>query len=69
MFNPTIFYEDFFSALGQGAGIFIDEESNRMFISCTPNNYVSVIDLTSRKVIKKLEVGRPDGLTAVKVLE
>ncbi|MNK30509.1 hypothetical protein D3C87_489280 [compost metagenome] len=55
--------------VGQGAGIFMDEESNRMFISCTPNNYVAVIDLTSRKVIKKLEVGRPDGITAVKVLE
>jgi len=53
--------------VGQGAGIFMDAASNRMFISCTPNNYVSVIDLISRKVIQKLDVGRPDGITAVEV--
>lgn len=52
--------------IGQGAGIYMDEKSNRMFISCTPNNYVVVMDLTSRKEIKRLNIGRPDGITSVK---
>lgn len=50
--------------IGQGAGIFMDAPSNRMFISCTPNNYISVIDLTTRKEIKKINIARPDGITS-----
>jgi DNA-binding beta-propeller fold protein YncE len=53
--------------VGQGAGIFMDKESNRMFISCTPNSYVVVIDLATREEIKRLNIGRPDGITAVRV--
>ncbi|WP_254562196.1 YncE family protein [Dyadobacter diqingensis] len=53
--------------IGQGAGIFMDGESNRMFISCTPNNKVVVIDLVTRKEIKRIDIGRPDGITAVLV--
>lgn len=53
--------------IGQGAGIYMDKNSNRMFISCTPNNYVSVIDLTTRKEIRKIPTGRPDGITSVTV--
>lgn len=49
--------------IGQGAGIYMDEKNNRMFVSCTPNNYVSVIDLASRKEIKRLNIGRPDSVT------
>ena len=50
--------------IGQGAGIFMDASANRMFISCTPNNYISVIDLTTRKEIKKINIARPDGVTS-----
>lgn len=53
--------------IGQGAGIYMDEKSNRMFISCTPNNYVVVLDLLSRKEIRRINVGRPDGITSVVV--
>lgn len=53
--------------IGQGAGIYMDKRMNRMFVSCTPNNYVYVIDLATRKEIKKIDVGRPDGITSVEV--
>ncbi len=51
--------------IGQGAGIYMDKESNRMFISCTPNNYVVVYDLSKNKIIKQLNITKPDGITAV----
>ncbi|MCB9034597.1 MAG: YncE family protein [Chitinophagales bacterium] len=53
--------------IGRGAGIFMDKESNRMFISCTPDNYISVIDLNTRKEMKQIEIGRPDGVLSVTV--
>ncbi|KFF04111.1 beta-propeller fold lactonase family protein [Flavobacterium reichenbachii] len=53
--------------IGQGAGIYMDAKSNRMFISCTPNNYVVVIDLATRKEIKRITVGRPDNITSVTI--
>lgn len=53
--------------LGQGAGIYMDKDMNRMFVSCTPNNYVYVIDLNTRREIKKIPIGRPDGMTSVLV--
>ncbi|WP_437918707.1 YncE family protein [Sphingobacterium sp. LRF_L2] len=52
--------------VGQGAGIYIDND-NRMFISCTPNNYVSVLDLLTRQEIKRLPIQRPDGITSVTI--
>ncbi|MFT3980162.1 MAG: YncE family protein [Ferruginibacter sp.] len=55
--------------IGQSAGIYMDAPSNRMFISCTPNNDVVVIDLASRKEIRRLAISRPDGITAVVVKE
>lgn len=49
---------------GQGAAMFMDKEKNRLFISCTPNNFVSVIDLNTMETVKKLDIGgRPDGIT------
>ncbi len=49
---------------GQGAAMLMDKEKNRLFMSCTPNNSVSVIDLNKMEVIQKLDIeGRPDGLT------
>lgn len=50
--------------IGQGAGIFMDVPGNRIFISCTPNNYISVIDLKTRKEVKKINIERPDGITS-----
>lgn len=47
----------------QGAGIYMDEAGGRMFISCTPNNSVAVVDLGTREVVKRLSIGRPDGIT------
>lgn len=52
--------------IGKGAGIYIDKD-NRMFVSCTPDNAVVVIDLKTRKEIKRLAIGRPDGVTDVVV--
>lgn len=49
--------------IGRGAGIFMDKEKNRMFVSCTPDNEIVVIDLDSKQIIKKIEIGRPDGVT------
>jgi DNA-binding beta-propeller fold protein YncE len=51
--------------LGTGASeILIDKDSNNVFISCTPDNYVVVLDLKTFKIIKKIDIGgRPDGLT------
>ncbi|MNU20822.1 Cytochrome D1 heme domain protein [compost metagenome] len=57
------------SNIGQGAGIYMDKGRNRMFISCTPNNYVVVIDLNTRKEITRIPIGKPDGITSVQVAE
>lgn len=53
--------------IGKGAGIYMDPESMRMFVSCTSDNYISVIDLNSRKELKRLPIGRPDGITSVMI--
>ncbi|MXN91796.1 YncE family protein [Flavobacterium sp. Sd200] len=48
---------------GQGAAMLMDAVDNRLFISCSPNDYIAIIDLKSMEVSGKLEVGgRPDGL-------
>ncbi|MCS3529504.1 YncE family protein [Chryseobacterium sp. JUb7] len=48
---------------GQGAAMFMDRGKNRLFMSCTPNHFVAVIDLNTMEVINKLDIGgRPDGL-------
>lgn len=50
--------------VGRGAGIYMDKGDNRMFLSCTPDNYVVVIDLTTRKEVSRFIVAKPDGITA-----
>jgi hypothetical protein len=43
--------------------ILMDVADNRLFISCTSDNHVSIIDLGSLEVSGRLEIGgRPDGL-------
>jgi YVTN family beta-propeller protein len=51
-------------AIGHGAaGILVDPESNRAFISCGPDNYIAVLDLKTLEVTGHIDVGgEPDGL-------
>ncbi len=50
--------------IGHGAaGILMDQQGNRAFISCGPDNYVAVLDLKSLTVTGHIDVGgEPDGL-------
>lgn len=50
--------------MGNGAaGILIDPDGTRAYVSCTPDNYVAVVDLKTLTVVGKIEAGvEPDGL-------
>jgi YVTN family beta-propeller protein len=50
--------------IGHGAaGILMDRDGNRAFISCGPDNYVAVLDLKTLEVTAHIDVGaEPDGL-------
>ncbi len=50
--------------IGHGAaGILMDRDGNRAFISCGPDNYVAVLDLKTLEVTSHIDVGgEPDGL-------
>jgi DNA-binding beta-propeller fold protein YncE len=50
--------------IGHGAaGILIDADGNRAFISCGPDNYVAVLNLKTWEVTGHIDVGgEPDGL-------
>lgn len=50
--------------VGHGAaGIQMQPDGTRAFVACTPDNYVSVIDLKTLEVTGKIDVGpEPDGL-------
>lgn len=50
--------------LGRGAaGILIEPTGRRAFISCSPDNYVAVIDLSTLTLVGRIEAGgEPDGL-------
>ena len=52
------------AAICQGAGIYMDAKSSRMFVSCTPNDTVAVVDLKTRHVVKHIPIGRPDSIMA-----
>lgn len=49
--------------LGKGAShILLDPQDDRVFVSCTPDNYIAVVDLKTLTVSGRLDVGgRPDG--------
>jgi YVTN family beta-propeller protein len=51
-------------AIGRGAaGILMDPVGGRIFVACTPNNYVAVVDLKTFAVTGHVDVGEePDGL-------
>lgn len=50
--------------IGHGAaGILMDPDGTRVFVACSPDNYVVTIDLKSLEMRDHLEVGRdPDGM-------
>ena len=50
--------------IGHGAaGILMDQDGNRAFIACGPDNYVAVLDLKTLEVTGHIDVGgEPDGL-------
>lgn len=51
-------------SLGRGAaGMLVDPEGARAFVSCTPDDYVAVVDLGKLEVTRHVDVGgHPDGL-------
>jgi YVTN family beta-propeller protein len=51
-------------AIGHGAaGILIEPDNARAFISCGPDNYVAVLDLKTLQVVGHIDAGgEPDGL-------
>lgn len=49
--------------IGRGAaGILMDPVGGRVFIACSPDNYIAVVDLKTLEVTGHMEIGGPDGL-------
>jgi DNA-binding beta-propeller fold protein YncE len=49
--------------IGHGAaGILMDPLAGRVFIACTPDNYIAVLDLKTFEVTNRIDIGGPDGL-------
>lgn len=49
--------------IGHGAaGILMQPDGSRVFVACTPDNYVAVIDMKTLEVSGHIDVGGPDGL-------
>jgi YVTN family beta-propeller protein len=50
--------------IGHGAaGILMQPDGSRAYVACTPDNYVTVVDLKSLEVTGRIEAGKqPDGL-------
>jgi DNA-binding beta-propeller fold protein YncE len=53
--------------VGRGAaGILMQPDGSRAFVSCTPDDYIALVDLKTLEVTGHLEVGKqPDGLAWV----
>ncbi len=47
---------------GRAAGIRMDPRRNRAFVSCTPDGFVAVIDLSTLRETARIAVARPDGV-------
>jgi YVTN family beta-propeller protein len=64
IFDPATRREVQRLPIGHGAaGIEIEPDGARAFVACTPDNYVTVIDLHSLAVVGKIDAGpEPDGL-------
>jgi YVTN family beta-propeller protein len=50
--------------IGRGAaGIEMQPDGTRVFIACSPDNYVAVIDLRTLEITGKIDAGgNPDGM-------
>jgi len=50
--------------IGHGAaGMLMDPNGARVFVACTPDNYIAIIDLKTLQISGRLEVGgNPDGM-------
>lgn len=49
--------------LGKGcAGILTDTDNKRVFVACSADNYIAVIDLEKMQVVDKIALAGPDGL-------
>jgi YVTN family beta-propeller protein len=49
--------------IGRGAaGILMDAQAGRVFIACSPDNYIAVVDLKTFQITGHIEIGGPDGL-------
>lgn|GEM_PF-6058625 len=53
--------------IGHGAGLYIDKNGNRLFVFCTSDKQVVVIDLKTRRDVKRMAIGRPDGITSADI--
>jgi YVTN family beta-propeller protein len=53
--------------VGDGAaGILMQPDGSRVYVACSPDGYVAVIDLHSLEVVGRVEGGQgPDGLAWV----
>jgi hypothetical protein len=52
--------------IGHGASMMVAAAGNRAFLSCTPDNYIEIVDLKTFESIGRLDVGgRPDGVAMV----
>ncbi len=64
IFDPATKTEKKRIKLGRGAaGIQMDPDGSRVYVACTPDDYVAVIDFKSLEVIGKIDAGKqPDGM-------
>jgi len=64
VYNPSTRIEEKRIKIGHGAaGILMQPDNTRAFVSCGPDNYVSVIDLKTLEVVGHIDAGgEPDGL-------
>jgi DNA-binding beta-propeller fold protein YncE len=54
----------------RGAGLMVDAAGQRAFVSCTPDNVISVIDLKTLEETARLDIGgRPDGMAIAKAVK
>jgi DNA-binding beta-propeller fold protein YncE len=45
-----------------GAGILMDDDGSRAFVGCTPDNYITIVDLKTLEITGHINLGGPDGL-------
>ena len=49
--------------VGKGcAGILADPDSKKVYVACTPDNYIQVVDLGTMEIVGKIELNGADGM-------